>query len=1135
MVTRAAVGDADWTGRITAVSGAPNIRGVVYFADSAVDSGGRDGAVCASVAEPFRLLRSLPSATVPLLLVTTGAQSVSAEDATTDPFAAAIWGFGRVISAERPESPCQLIDLDPAAHGDPEQVAALLAECTHQGLDEVAFRGGIRYVRGLERAGERSPAHHVHTRTDRIPVRLRDQVSGLAELGWAATTRRAPGPTEIEIEVAYVGVNFKDVLKVTGLLSPEVMAGSHSGSTLGLECSGTVVRVGAAVSEFRPGDEVFAHSRALFASHVTVDVVRVARKPESLSLAQAAALVPQVTAYLSLVRLARLQRGERVLIHSAAGGVGLAAVRLATWLGAVVYATAGTEQRRAFLRGEGVAAVADSTSTTFADDILEWTGGAGVDVVLNSLPGEMLHRSIGLLGPFGRFVELGKADIAADRALRLAPFHRALSFHAFDYDQMMLLEPGRVRAAMVEVAGLHDTGMFAPLPVTEIPAEEVADAFRMMTRREHIGKVVVRMAGEPVAVPASSVPGSPVRPDATYVITGGLGGLGRTVARWLVDRGARHLVLVGLHGMATEEAARAVADLSAQGAEVRVLQADVADRGQVRDLLARTRAELPAIRGIVHAAANFDDAVLADTDPARLIAATRPKADGAWHLHCETQADDLDFYILFSSLAAQLGAVAAGAYATANEFLNALARYRRARGLPATSVGWGMIDEVGVAVSRGGAVGAVLRRNGHVGMPAARFAAELETLVRTRPVEVLVADIDWRHWARANPQLAGLPRFRSLIPADAGDGDGDDQASPWDRLREATPEQRRDMLPPLVAPLLQRVTDLSDQQLDAQQAVDIDSLAAVELRVLIQRTLGVSVSAVRLQRNLTVTSLASLLAEELDRAPAPGAQPPPEGLVPHEFASSDGLTIYGHLSLPPGPGPHPAVVVCTSGVGGALDDEGRYVRVGEHAPLRAAGFAVFTVDQRGTPGHGADYGARVEMGGSDIDDLLAAARYLAGFPDIDPARLSILGTSRGAASALLALARDPAPWHRAALLMGPYDPALLVEAERVRPGTLLPADTKVNWGALGEYFADLDGHPIRRLEAVRTPLLVVHGEDDEMIPVAQAVHLVDRAYELGLPARLITVPGLGHDNEHTTESWAELWPQITGFLGEDAV
>ncbi|MGW4464797.1 SDR family NAD(P)-dependent oxidoreductase [Micromonospora sp. NPDC004704] len=1082
-------------------------RGVVFVHDPA----DVEAPVCTPVEAALRLVQELPVAGGPLTLVTRGAQSTG----TTDPAASALWGFGRVVSAERPELRCRLVDIDPAVPGDDERmVDALVDELIRGGLDEVTLRGATRYVRRLEPAGDGTPLRNVRVQVGATAVRLRSRPG--EDPRFAAVTRREPGPAEVEIEVAYVGLNFKDVLKATGLLAPYALEGSHSQSALGLECSGTVARVGIAVTDLHPGDQVFAHSRDLFGSYVTLDAVRVMSKPPSLSLAQAASLLPVATAALALTELARVRAGERVLIHSAAGGVGLAAVRLAKHLGAEVYATAGSEQRRELLHREGVTHVADSRSTSFADDILAWTGGAGVDVVLSSLPGEMLPHSLRVLRTFGRFVELGKPANTADHTLRTESARRALSFHSVDYDQMMALAPDRVRECMRATTDLA----LAPLPVTEVPADEVDEAFRIMGRAGHTGKVVVRMAGASVTVPADSLPGAPVRPDATYVITGGLGGLGRTVARWFADCGARHLVLISRGHTPAPEADRLTAELTAEGVTVRVERADVTDREQVAAVLDRTRALMPPIRGLLHAAAGFDDLLLSDTTPDRLIEATRPKADGAWNLHLETAADDLDFFVLFSSVAAQLGAAGAGAYATANEFLNGLARHRADQGLPATSIGWGMINDVGVAVSRDGYVGSVLRRNGHIGMSPARLLTELRTLLHTRPIEASVAHIDWPRWARANPQLAALPRVRDNVPAGAADDDG--RLSAAQRLRTAGPAERAALLPALIAPVLRGITGLTDDQLAGDQPVDIDSLTAVELRVLLQKELGVMVPAVKLQRTLTLTGLATLLAGELGAS----ADPPRPDLTVHEFPSADGLTVFGHLSLPAGPGPHPAVVVCTAGEGGALDADGTYVKVSEHAPLHAAGFAVFTVDHRGAPGHGADFHHGAAMGGADIDDVIAAARFLAARPDIDGARVSIVGTSRGAYSALLALERAPALWHRAALLLGFYDPAVLVAAERSRPGSLLPSATS----DAEEYFAAANRQPLTSLPDVTAPLLIVHGDADRVIPLSEAQRLTDLAQQIGLPVRLLTVPGLGHDSDHAGVAWTTLWPEITDFL-----
>ncbi|MEU9558233.1 SDR family NAD(P)-dependent oxidoreductase [Streptomyces fumanus] len=1080
----------------------PKCRGVVCFNDPQAPG----DAACSAVTHPLRLVQNLPS--VPLFLITSGAQSVTADDATTDPFAAALWGFGRVVNAEYPQLRCRVIDLD-----SPAGVDALVAELTREDGEEVALRGGVRHVRRIEHADARSGLHHVAVPTERVPVRLVARDAGAGGLGFTAIDRRAPEPTEVEIEVSHVGLNFKDVLKVTGLLTAEAMEGSHSQETLGMECSGTVVRVGDAVSDLSVGDEVFAHGRDLFRSHVTLDQVRVARRPATMSLAQAASLFPAITAYQAVVRLAGVRPGERVLVHAGAGGVGLAAVRIARSLGAEVYATAGSAERRDFLRGEGVAGVADSRSTSFADDILALTGGEGVDVVINSLSGEFLHRSLELLRPFGRFIEVGKTDIAAGRSLRLAPFQRGLSFHAFDHDQMMRLRPEVVQDGMRALADCYDQRLFDPLPVTEVPAGQVETAVRAMAHGGHIGKIVIRFTGETVRVPASSVSTPLIDTDGTYVITGGLGGLGLASARWLAGHGAAHLVLIGRRGIATDEARRAVTELEERGVEVRVERADVVDRRRIREVLDLVRATMPPIKGVFHTAADFDDALLSDLDADRLITATGPKADGAWNLHLETRADHLDHFVLFSSFASQLGSAITGAYATANEFLNALARYRHGRGLVATSVNWGMVDEVGAAASRS-SVENVLRINGHLGISPARVMAELETLLRTGTVEGSVAGVDWRRWAQANPQLRHLPRYQNLVPAGALDSDR--STSVPQLLREATPEERVALLPDLVTPLVEKVTGLSEEQVRSGQPVDVDSLAGVELRVLLQNELGVAVPAVRLQRNLTLDGLTTILADELGQA-ASGPTLSLTDLTTHEFVSSDGLTVYGHLSLPAGPGPFPAVVVCTSGSGGALDDQGRYAQISEHAPLRAAGFAVFTVDHRGTPGHGPEHAARVEMGGRDVDDVLAAARHLAAMPEIDAARISVTGTSRGAYAALLAVAREPARWQRAVLIMGLYRPD---------PDTVLPVNPDIAPADLRSYFADPARQPLQALAGVSTPLLLIHGDIDEVVPIAQAQEVADRAEH----ARLVTVAGLGHDNEYTSALWADLWPRITGFL-----
>jgi dipeptidyl aminopeptidase/acylaminoacyl peptidase len=304
-------------------------------------------------------------------------------------------------------------------------------------------------------------------------------------------------------------------------------------------------------------------------------------------------------------------------------------------------------------------------------------------------------------------------------------------------------------------------------------------------------------------------------------------------------------------------------------------------------------------------------------------------------------------------------------------------------------------------------------------------------------------------------------------------------------------------------------------------------MMSVELRVLLRDRLGVSVPIVELLQNLTAGRLVEVVADVLEGAAPETALP-----VVHELTSSDGLTVYGHLSLPPGPGPHPAVLVCPPDPGGVLDAEGRYRRIPEHATLVGAGFAVFSVDRRGALGHGDEYAARTDVGGLEVDDIIAAAQHLIRRDDIDPDRLSIYGVSRGAYAALLALTRAPGLWHRGVLAMGFYDPGRYVAAERAARPTTSRLIADATWDALDVLAASADRLPLRALDRVTAPLYVLHGAADEVTPVEHAYDLAERAEAAGGPVRLVVVPGLGHDIDHQHDAWSRLWPDLVTFLDD---
>lgn len=510
------------------------------------------------------------------------------------------------------------------------------------------------------------------------------------------------GPREVEIDVAAAALNFRDVMVALDMLPLASYERSALGRQIGIEASGTVTRAGAAVTGVQPGDPVIVMTGGCVASSVTVPEAAVFAKPESLSMTQAAAVASvYVTAYYALVDLARLRPGQRVLIHSAMGGVGQAAIALARRAGAVVYATAGTEAKRERLRELGVAAAFDSRSYDWYDELMAATGGAGVHVVLNSLAGRHIALCLEALAPGGWHCEIGKVDIYSDAALGLSVFRKNLRFAAIDVDRLMNDDPAHARELTQACLRLLGDGAVPPLPVTTYPYERYADALRFMASGQHEGKIVL-MAPEAAAAGRLRVADRRpfLDPAATYLVTGGFGGLGRHLVAYLVSAGARHLTLLDRDPSRRRDAdwvrhASGIAQyFPGVDVDIDIVTADVASREDVdRAVAALTR----PLKGVFHLAAVLDDRQLGDITPESVSAVFAPKAGGAWHLHEATLGAPLDHFVLLSSLASVIGNTGQSVYAAANAFLDGLAAYRKDRGLPALAFNMAALAEAGMA------------------------------------------------------------------------------------------------------------------------------------------------------------------------------------------------------------------------------------------------------------------------------------------------------------------------------------------------------------------------------------------------------------------------------------------------------
>lgn len=793
---------------------------------------------------------------------------------------APLWGLGRTSLNEYPQLSIRLVDL-----ADPDRLermaAGLLAELlSPDAEDEIILTGDGRYAPRL-RAGPMPSRQGADDVQDPPTIARLDfsQPGPLKNLVWRAQRLATPRDDEVEIEVRAVGLNFRDVMYAMGLISDEAVESGFAGPTLGMELAGVVREVGSKVVGFRPGDEVIAFAPASFSSRVLTKAGAVVPKPAGWSF-EAAATIPIAffTVYYALHRLAQLQAGERILIHGAAGGVGIAAIQLAKHNGAEIFATAGSAEKRDFVRMLGADHVMDSRSLAFADEILELTGGQGVDVVLNSLAGEAINRNLRVLRPFGRFLELGKRDFYENTRIGLRPFRNNISYFGIDADQLMIERPDLAAAMLGEMMTLFEQGVLKPLPFRAFAANDVVDAFRHMQQSRQIGKVVISFrGGAPVAVPAPGAARSLQLPaEATYLVTGGLSGFGLRTAQWLASKGARHLVLLGRRGAASAEAQAAVSALRASGVEVHAPACDVTRREALAEVLKHVASAMPPLRGVVHAAMVIADGLLRSQDQEKFHKVLAPKILGARHLHDLTLALPLDFFVLYSSATTLFGNPGQGNYVAANQYLEALAATRRGQGLPAVCLSWGVIDDVGYLARHGELKDSLQSRMGGSALHSDEALRVLEQALLCDQSGLGVTDFDWAALRRflptsAAPKYEHMARHAEDLPAE-----GEGLAAIRRLLAELAPEELQAVFTDLLKREVAEILHTSPERLDENRSMydqGMDSLMGMELVAAVEARFGVNLPIMALSEGPTIARLVSRIIRELEASEGGTGEP----------------------------------------------------------------------------------------------------------------------------------------------------------------------------------------------------------------------------------------------------------------------
>ena len=611
------------------------------------------------------------------------------------PRGSALWGAVRSMAMEVSEEAMldfRLVDLGDV---DDLNTLELLARCDLRER-ELAVRKNRLWVPRICSIRERyarvpdgeDAAYH-------LTVDNPGQIAGLEMKTYELPSM---GPHDVLIELRAAALNFRDVMVTLGLLPSLAYERSALGHAVGMEGSGLVLQAGSGVKHCVRGDQVAFIAGGCIANRAVVPEYLVFKKPDRLSMEEvASALSVYVTAYYSLIHLARLRKGQRVLIHSAMGGVGQAAIALAKHVGAEIYTTAGSESKREQLMKMGARGAFDSHSHDWYDDLMALCGG--VDVVLNSLAGRHVALCLEALRPGGWHCEIGKIDIYANNDLGLRVFRKNLRFAAIDVDRLMLDDPHLTRELSEACMDLLNQGAVPPLPVTVFPYRDYGKALRLMTTGGHQGKLVLKAPDAATSIGYQVADVRPLfDPDATYLVTGGLGGFGLRLIPYLVASGARHLTLLDRDPRRRRDAewirrSSALVYMDAD-AEFDIVLGDVAVEEDVRGCIRQIERPL---KGIFHLAGALDDRLLDDLTPESVGRVFAPKATGALHLHRATAGHELDHFVLFSSTASMLGNMGQINYSAANGFLDGLAAYRHLQGLPCLTYNMPAVADAGMA------------------------------------------------------------------------------------------------------------------------------------------------------------------------------------------------------------------------------------------------------------------------------------------------------------------------------------------------------------------------------------------------------------------------------------------------------
>lgn len=804
---------------------------------------------------------------IKLTVITKGSQMVIEDDVISCLEDSVLHGLGRLVVNEISNCHVQLIDLEEDLLREDSEMdwdnLAKIINSRNVSYEELAVRTGLIYHKKMINWEVDNTMKLKTVDFQKEPLKLKiPDTHSFENLHFESLKQQEPKSDEIEIQIENTVFNNIDCLKLSHKITDELIEGTFSEKNLGCECAGTITRIGSDVTKFKVGDKVLALAPGTFQSFAVTSEHLAVKCPSNLNIAESGVIISYVTALYCLRDKGGIGKDDRVLIQNATTGIGLAAINYAKYVGAEIFATTESEENSSFLQALGVQHVYSSENLDFVTNIKEVTHGQGVDVVLSSQSGELAYQNFSSLAPYGIYLDISKKDILGNASMDMTFFNHNLSYITVDIDRMLIEKKEKIADLLQDLGNYLETGQLASLPTYIFSVDHLFEAFNLIKDNKQLGNVVIDFSNQPVTVTARQE--GKVRADGTYLITGGTGGLGLEIGKWLAEKGAVNIALLSRSGLKNANTMLEVEKMKKKGVNVHVYSADISKLHELEQVFNKIKEDLPTLIGIFHGAMVLDDGFLLDMNEDRFMNVLKPKVDGAMNLHLLSKELELDHFVLFSSISSLIGNIGQANYVAANAFLDSFAHWRKNMQLPATTVNLGVLKEAGV-VSRDESLEKLLEGSGINGFTNKEVMHGIDFVIKEKPTQIGFFDLNWRVASKSFGK-SGLALFSNVDKLNSHEevSLSETQLSNRESLLSLDPDAQHEFIVLLLKKQLGKILKIPAASINTDKGINllgVDSILTIEFMGMIKESLAVELAPIELLTGPSLKQLSTKIIE----------------------------------------------------------------------------------------------------------------------------------------------------------------------------------------------------------------------------------------------------------------------------------